>query len=146
MKTLILLAAIAFLVPTTFPVCAADHKTLVITLRDGVTQAFPLAEKLKIVFSEEKFTVCTNTQSTSYDLTSVRRFRVTESTPIKADVNADGAVDVADIATIISVMAASTDGPQEEGLDPAQADVNADGTVDVADISAVISVMAAGTP
>ena len=53
------------------------------------------------------------------------------------DVNGDGAVDVADIATIISVMAG--DGGTATG---AQADVNGDGTVDVADIATVISAMA----
>ena len=43
-------------------------------------------------------------------------------------------VDVADISSIISVMAG--DGEY------ANADVNGDGTVDVADISTVISIMA----
>jgi hypothetical protein len=49
------------------------------------------------------------------------------------DVNGDGSVDVADISTVISVMAGSSD---------ANADVNGDGVVDVADISAIISKMA----
>ena len=52
------------------------------------------------------------------------------------DVNCDGAVDVADISTIISVMA----GASVSGT----ADVNGDGTVDVADIAAVITIMAGG--
>ena len=56
------------------------------------------------------------------------------------DVNGDGAVDVADISTVISVMAGL-------GTDPvsarSKADVNGDGSVDVADISAIISEMAA---
>ena len=52
------------------------------------------------------------------------------------DVNGDGAVDVADISTIISVMA----GASASGT----ADVNGDGTVDVADIAAVITIMAGG--
>ena len=50
------------------------------------------------------------------------------------DVNNDGAVDVADISAIISVMA-GTDNYRN-------ADVNGDKAVDVADISAVISIMA----
>ena len=54
-----------------------------------------------------------------------------------ADVNGDGTVDVADIATVISVMAGSA------GDSPASADVNGDGTVDVADIATIISEMAA---
>lgn len=52
------------------------------------------------------------------------------------DVNGDSAVDVADIATIISVMAGET------GYTTEQADVNGDSVVDVADIATVISIMA----
>ena len=56
----------------------------------------------------------------------------------QCDVNGDGAVDVADIATVISVMA--------EGVSPTspRADVNGDGAVDVADIASIISAMAGG--
>jgi len=59
---------------------------------------------------------------------------------LTGDANGDGTVDVADIATVISVMA---DG--SAGDSPASADVNGDGTVDVADIATIISIMA-GTP
>jgi len=58
----------------------------------------------------------------------------------KADVNGDGVVDVADIATIIDVMAGGT------GINNSlqqSADVNGDGVVDVADIATIISEMAA---
>ncbi len=51
------------------------------------------------------------------------------------DVNADGAVDVADISNIITIMA--------EGATNMKGDVNGDGVVDVADISSVITIMAA---
>ena len=54
----------------------------------------------------------------------------------KGDVNRDGTVDVADIATIIDVMAGSATGTAQG------ADVNGDGAVDVADIAEVISIMA----
>ena len=54
------------------------------------------------------------------------------------DANGDGAVDVADISTIISVMASEKVSPVTLRI----ADVNVDGTVDVADISTVISFMA----
>ena len=54
---------------------------------------------------------------------------------LPGDVNGDGTVDVADISSIISVMA----GDNSYGK---AADVNGDGTVDVADISTVISIMA----
>ena len=53
----------------------------------------------------------------------------------KGDANVDMTVDVADIASVIDVMARS-------GNDAA-ADVNGDGTVDVADIAAIIDEMAA---
>ena len=57
-----------------------------------------------------------------------------EQPGIKGDVNGDGAVNVADISAIISVMAGS-----EEYTN---ADVNGDGSTNVADISNVISIMA----
>ena len=54
------------------------------------------------------------------------------------DVNGDGAVDVADIATIIDFMAGIGVTPLTLRI----SDVNVDGTVDVADIATVISFMA----
>ncbi len=54
----------------------------------------------------------------------------------EGDVNGDGAVDVADISSIISFMAG--DAKYELSV----VDVNKDGIVDVADISTVISIMA----
>ena len=56
---------------------------------------------------------------------------------VTGDVNGDGTVDVADISSIISVMAGGAEEPEF-----IRADVNGDGTVDVADISSVISIMA----
>jgi len=53
---------------------------------------------------------------------------------VYGDVNGDGAVNVADISAVITVMA--------EGGYRKEADVNGDGAVNVADISAVISIMA----
>lgn len=55
----------------------------------------------------------------------------------KGDVNSDGTVDVADISSILSVMAGTGNASMA-----ANADVNNDGTVDVADISSVLSIMA----
>ena len=52
------------------------------------------------------------------------------------DVNGDGAVDVADIASVIDFMSGKTN------VDKSKADVNSDGTVDVADIASIIDVMA----
>ena len=59
-----------------------------------------------------------------------------EQPKAKGDVNGDGAVDVADISSIITVMAV--------GTNDKTADVNGDGAVDVADISSVITIMAGG--
>lgn len=59
---------------------------------------------------------------------------IERSKVMKGDVNGDGAVDVADIAEVISVMAGTVNNPH--------ADVNGDGAVDVADIAEVITVMA----
>ncbi len=56
----------------------------------------------------------------------------------QGDVNGDTVVDVADIATVISVMAAVGSDP----VSARNADVNHDGVVDVADIATVISIMA----
>ncbi len=60
-------------------------------------------------------------------------------TSVKGDVNGDGVVDVADIASIISVMAGTA---VPEDFPSCTADVNGDGTVDVADIATVVSIMA----
>ena len=56
------------------------------------------------------------------------------SNQTKGDVNDDGNVDVADIGTVIDVMAS--------GTNDTAADVNGDGKVDVADISTIIDIMA----
>jgi hypothetical protein len=58
---------------------------------------------------------------------------------MEGDVNGDGTVDVADISSIISVMANSVGSGSPAAI---AADVNDDGTVDVADVSAVIMIMA----
>lgn len=65
----------------------------------------------------------------------VPTWEITIDNIMEGDVNGDGAVNVADISSIISVMAG-------EFLSE-NADVNGDGEVDVADISSVISIMAA---
>lgn len=58
---------------------------------------------------------------------------------VPGDVNEDGVVDVADIASVISVMSG------ELSVSKAKADVNGDGTVDVADIATVIFFMSGGS-
>jgi Ca2+-binding EF-hand superfamily protein len=73
-----------------------------------------------------------------YDSAGSRVFTFDGS--VTGDANGDGTVDVADIATVISVMASATT-PDASAL--GTADVNGDGTVDVADIAAIIDTMAA---
>ncbi len=63
----------------------------------------------------------------------------TEEPEVKGDVNGDKVVDVADISSILTVMAGDESKTSKE-----QADVNGDNTVDVADISTVLSIMAGG--
>ena len=60
-------------------------------------------------------------------------FSLTDDT--KGDVNGDGKVDVADIATVLSIMAGTN--TTDNG------DVNGDGKVDVADIATILTIMAA---
>ena len=64
-------------------------------------------------------------------------FKVRSANTTACDVNADGLVDVADIAAVIKAMTAPANLPGE-----AAADVNGDGIVDVADIATVISALA----
>ncbi|MBR2237616.1 MAG: endonuclease [Prevotella sp.] len=70
---------------------------------------------------------------------TIKRTKIQQE--IKGDVNGDGIVDVADIATIIYVMA---DGSGIANPLQQAADVNGDGNVDVADIATVIDIMATG--
>ena len=56
---------------------------------------------------------------------------------VQGDANNDGTVDVADIASVISVMASSLSEAEKKKFD-----MNGDGVVDVADISTIISIMA----
>ena len=67
-------------------------------------------------------------------------FRSLAVTRLPGDVNGDGVVDVADIASIIDVMADNGQSSMVNGQ--SSADVNGDGTVDVADIASVITIMA----
>ena len=69
-------------------------------------------------------------------LTNQPMLKVFMTNGIKGDVNGDGIVDVADIASVIDCMSGNGRVSKE------RADVNGDGTVDVADIAAIIDIMA----
>ena len=60
---------------------------------------------------------------------------------MKGDVNNDTKVDVADIATVLSVMA----GTEKDTMKVKLADVNDDDKVDVADVSTILSIMSAAS-
>jgi hypothetical protein len=77
----------------------------------------------------------TNNQFTMFPFRLIPISHKTED----GDVNGDGVVDVADIATIISIMAHVT---VPDASPSGTADVNGDGVVDVADIASIISIMA----
>jgi len=83
---------------------------------------------------------CTSASSGSAYWTMFDHFRLLffGKSPKKGDVNGDCIIDMADIATIIAIMAGgNTD------VSSASADVNGDGVVDVADIVTIIGLMAA---
>jgi len=69
-------------------------------------------------------------------LTNQPMLKVFMTNGIKGDVNGDGIVDVADIASVIDCMSGNGKVSKE------RADVNGDGTVDVADIATIIDIMA----
>ena len=118
---------------------AADYpyKYLVFTSSDGSTTSVS-TDGLTLTAADGNLVAANSEGSTTLPLASLSKMAFAESsddTGLDADVNGDGAVDVADISSIITVMAGDTQ--QVES-----ADVNGDGTVDVADISYVITVMA----
>ena len=93
----------------------------------------PIAQKAALLAMKDWY-MCYNPENFDMDLNPNDGFNV------NADVNGDGAVDVADIACVIDVMAGS-----EDDLNVIiRADVNSDGIVDVADIATIISYMVSG--
>ena len=113
---------------------------LVVLTKDSQKTVFDFAEKPKITIKGTKFAVASTAKSVEYEAKNIRKVTLEDAYLIKAgDVNGDRTVDVADIATVITVMANGS------GIaNPLQqdADVNGDGTVDVADIATIITIMA----
>jgi len=123
----------------------ATAQTLQVHHANGATTDLVLGTGTTVKFQDDHVLLSSPSQTCDFAKADVLRFTYTI---MRADVNGDGAVDVADIATVISVMASSDVGAGVEGdlqsPVPArkEADVNGDGTVDVADIATIIATMA----
>ena len=116
---------------------------LMVWTTNGRHTSYPFADKPEITIEGNIFTVTSARTTMGYQAADIEKFTLEDASVTAedmsfADVNGDGAVDVADIATIISVMAQG-DKIEEQVI---AADVNGDGVVDVADIATIISVMA----
>lgn len=110
-----------------------DEEASIVVVNNGKNLKALAEEGVKTI----TVTGIVNTSNNAYQLKLTKNAEKAGDGPepgIPGDVNGDGSVDVADISSIISVMAGTAEYDT--------ADVNSDGTVDVADISSVISIMA----
>ena len=117
-----------------------------LTAHPGASLAAVEALQAEITTAQDMLTYRTHKENTDVKtergelVKAINAFlEAADKEPVTGDVNGDGTVDVADIATIISVMASVGGDP----VSARNADVNGDGSVDVADIATVISIMAA---
>ena len=133
---------------TTFLMAAATGQrataqTLQVHHANGDETNVVLDDQTTVKFQNGRVLLASSSQSSDFDKTDVLRFTYTV---LRSDVNGDNHVDVADIATIIDVMAGAGAGVEGDLQSPvparSEADVNGDGAVDVADIASVISTMA----
>lgn len=110
------------------------------TETDG-TNVYPVSIDYDLVVGVAELTDADKRQVELVFMQEGARLKVTinqgEGLTIAGDVNGDGSVDVADISSILSVMAGDFSQYSKE-----QADVNADNQVDVSDISTVLTIMA----
>ena len=119
--------------PTTQP--QHSLQMLVFHHRNGTKMEMDLDMKPSVKLTDDQMVVTLSDDSRKFIKEDIQRITYKYN---RYDVNGDNATDVADIATIISVMSGV-------GIDPdsaSNADVNRDGAVDVADIAAIISAMA----
>ena len=113
---------------------------LVVWTMDGKKTLFDFDDEPEVTINGTKFTVASTAKTVVYEAADIKEFTLEEAGILTTgDVNGDGTVDVADIATVITVMAGASGiaNPLQQA-----ADVNGDGTVDVADIATIIDIMA----
>ena len=132
----LLISAIATVLMAVAPCQRATAQTLQVHHADGTTTGLTLGAECTVKFQDDRVLLSSPLQSASYAKADVLRFTYTV---LREDVNGDSKVDVADIASVISVMAGEGSGSVPARL---EADVNGDGAVDVADIATVIGKMA----
>jgi len=110
---------------------------------NGATTDLVLGTGTTVKFQDDRVLLSSPSQTRDFSKTDVLRFTYTV---LRSDVNGDGTVDVADIATVISTMAsvgAGVEGDLQSTVPTRkEADVNGDGVVDVADIATIIATMA----
>ena len=114
---------------------AAGDEKLTFVMVDGETVDFS-TNGLIITYNDYAHALVSNDETSAViDLARTDYMCFTHSAPgddVKADVNADGEVNIADVNSVISVI-------MENTSDAGRADVNDDGEVNIADINAVIA-------
>lgn len=126
---------VAIAVAKTTQTTAPGELTLGEPVDNTYTLSMPTNATLKKAINKENVAVVALViDSTTGLIANAAKSYMKSSKQNSCDVNGDGAIDVADISSVISIMA---------GLSDQDGDVNGDGTVDVADISTIITEMAA---
>ncbi len=121
-----------FLAAAVSGVSAAPGNELTLIVK-GEPMVIQMSEHPVITYTNNTLHIKTDAAVTDVPVSQISGGALPK-TIVHGDVNGDFAVDVADIASVISAMAAGR-------YDPV-ADVNRDGAVDVADIATTISIMA----
>jgi len=123
----------------------AMAQTLQVHQANGATTDLVLGTETTVKFLDECVRIASTSQTRDFAKADVLRFTYTI---LRHDVNGDGKVDVADIASVIDAMSgsgSSVGAGNGVGAGPVpartEADVNGDGVVDVADIASVIDKM-----
>ena len=128
------------LTATVSGVSAATGNELTLIV-NGDPMVFVMSEHPVITYTNNTLHIKTDAANTDVPVSEISGGALPK-TIVHGDVNGDFCVDVADISSIIDIMAGVT-------LDPVvtrSADVNGDGSIDVADVAATISIMAGEQP